>query len=178
MKRTLKVTAVLALALAAGWLSAAAQTTRDSSAQATTGDSSQRISSRIRENIITLKLLRMTQALNLSADQASVIYPALTRLENEKYEVTRKLNGAVGDLRALVAQDKPDEKRIVDLMASIERLRAEITAKDTEMADFLRGRLSVVQQAKYVLFNVEFYRGLRERLEGFRMFRHGNLFTP
>lgn len=170
--------AVLPLTLlAACVLTAAAQgLTADSSGRAR-GESVQQPAPRIRENIITLKLLRMTQALNLSPAQTAVIYPTLTRLENEKYDATRKLNGVMGDLRLLVGQDRPDEKRILELMSAVQRLRAEITAKDLEMADFMKSKLSVVQDAQYMLFSVEFYRGLGERLERFRMFRHGKPFT-
>ena len=56
-------------------------------------------------------------------------------------------------------------------------MRDEITAKDREMAEFMKTKLSVIQEAKYMLFGVEFYRGLGERLERLRMFRRGNPFT-
>lgn len=138
----------------------------------------QPVARRLRENIITLKLLRMTQALNLSPAQTAVIYPTLTRLENEKYDATRKLSGALADLRQLVERDAPDEKRIGELMFAIDRLRAEITGKDAEMDEFMKSKLSVIQEAKYLLFSVEFYRGLGERLERLRIFRHGKSFTP
>jgi hypothetical protein len=133
--------------------------------------------SRIRENIITFKLLRMTQALNLTPEQTAVIYPVLTRLEKEKYELTRKLNESLERLRGLLEPDKPAEDKLVGLVAEVISLRDRISRTDAEEASFLRTRLTVVQNARYLLFNVEFYRGLGERLERVRRLRQKNRFT-
>jgi Spy/CpxP family protein refolding chaperone len=168
---------VLSLALAAGSLFAAGGRGQAGPGQAGPAERPSRMSSRIRENIITLKLLRMTQALDLTKEQTAVLYPVLTRLENEKYDLTRTLNEAMIELRLLVREDTPDERRLGEALATIDRTRNDIRAKDKEMDDFLKARLSVVQEAKYVLFSVEFYRGLGERLERLRTFRHKNPFT-
>jgi len=133
--------------------------------------------SRIRENIITFKLLRMTQALSLTQEQTAVIYPVLTKLEKEKYEITHKLNESMGKLRALLALDKPAEDKLLDLMAEVGSLRDQISRTDAEEASFLKTKLTVLQNAKYVLFNVEFYRGLGERLERARRLHLRNHFT-
>lgn len=162
--------AVLALG-ASSVLGVAAQ---DQPARKETGTT---FGSRIRENIITFKLLRMTQALNLTQDQTAVIYPVLTRLEKEKYELTRKLNESMERLRGLIDLDKPGEDKLLGLMTEIGSLRDQISRTDAEEASFLKTRLSVVQSARYLLFNVEFYRGLGERLERARRLRQKNRFT-
>lgn len=133
--------------------------------------------SRIRENIITFKLLRMTQALNLTPEQTAVIYPVLTRLEKEKYEITRELNESLERLRGLLELDKPAEDKLLVLVTEIGSLRDQISRTDAEEASFLKTRLSVVQNARYLLFNVEFYRGLGERLERARRLHLKNRFT-
>ncbi len=178
MKTKLKAV-VLAIALfGAASFSAEARPARGWMGQRSPVERPSRLSSRIRENIITLKLLRMTQALDLTPEQTAVIYPVLTRIEKEKYDLTRKLSGVVGDLRGLVKENIPDDKKLVELMGEIDRLRAEIAGKDQETAAFLSSKLSVVQRAKYVLFSAEFYRGLGERLERFRAQHYKNPFTP
>jgi len=133
-----------------------------------------KVGRRVRENLITLKLLRMTQALDLTTEQTSEIYPVLTRQEKEKYEITEKLNQSMKDLRLLLEQEKPDEARILSVMSEIGVWRDRIAAKDKEMADFLKPRLSVVQNAKYLLFASEFYQRLGERLGRIR--QGGNKF--
>jgi Spy/CpxP family protein refolding chaperone len=131
----------------------------------------------IRENIITLKLLRMTQALGLTQEQTAAIYPVLTRLENEKYGLTRKLSRALRDLREEVGRAQPGETRLRELISTIDRLREEISANDRKMTEFVRSKLTVEQSAKYLLFTVEFYRGLGERLNRARQLRGKNRFT-
>ena len=171
MTRKTKTILIVVVLGAACVLSAAAQ---ELSGQ---DDARPALGPRTRENIITLKLLRMTQALNLTQEQTAVIYPVLTRLEKEKYEATSKLNGRMKELGLLLEQDNPAEDKILGLMSEISSLRDLIMAKDAETTTFLKGKLSVVQSAKYLLFNVEFYRGLGERLERARMVRNKNRFT-
>jgi len=131
---------------------------------------------RIRENIITLKLVRMTQALDLTTDQTSALFPTLTRLEKEKYEITEKLNQSTKSLRLLLDQDNPEETKILGLMSEIGSQRDQIQAKDKEMAEFLKTKLSVVQNAKYLLFSAEFYQRLGERLGQLRRQIRNNKF--
>jgi hypothetical protein len=80
-------------------------------------------------------------------------------------------------LRGLLVLDKPDEDKLPGLMAEIGSLRDRISNTDAEEASFLKTRLSVVQNARYLLFNVEFYRGLGERLERARRLHLKNRFT-
>ncbi len=177
MKSKMLTAGFLSFVLTAGALSAAGFRGQAGPGQTAPVERPSRAGSRIRETIITLKLLRMTQALDLTKEQTAVIYPVLTRLENEKYDLTRTLNEAMAELRLIVRRDKPDERKIGEVLATIDRMRSEISAKDREMDDFLKTKLTVVQEAKYVLFSVEFYRGLGERLERMRMLRHKNPFT-
>ncbi len=177
MKPKTLTAGILSILFAAGALSAAGFRGQAGPGQAAPLERPSRVSSRFRENIITLKLLRMTQALDLTKEQTTVIYPVLTRLENAKYDLTRTLNEAMIELRLVVRPDRPDERKIGEVLATIDRLRDEISAKDREVDDFLKTKLTVVQEAKYVLFSVEFYRGLGERLERMRMLRHKNPFT-
>jgi hypothetical protein len=178
MKPRIPMTVMAMTWLAAFPLTVAAQNVGGSSPNIASDDTEQQTVSRIRENLITLKLLRMTQALSLNQAQTAVIYPTLTRLENEKYDVTRKLSGVMGELRQLVKQDSPDEKKIQELIAAVGRLRSEILAKEAEMTEFMKSKLSIVQEAKYLLFTVEFYRVLGRRLESVRKISRGKLFTP
>ena len=171
MTRTIKTVGLLLMCCAGLCLTAAGQN------PAAPEDVPRKAGPRIRENLITLKLLRMTQVLNLTAEQTSVLYPVVTRLETEKYEITQKLNKTMKGLSLELDQAKPDETRIVGFMTEIGGLRDRIAALDKETADFLKTKLSVVQNAKYLLFNAEFYRRLGERLGQLRQARGRNRFT-
>lgn len=123
---------------------------------------------RIRENIHRLRLLRMTEALDLSEAQTAVIYPAATRIENDKQAILREINSEMRRLRSLLAEADPDEDSLLARVAKIKELRQGFYAKDREFEDILEENLSPLQRAKYLFFSTEFYRGLTEGLRGRR----------
>jgi hypothetical protein len=50
----------------------------------------------------------------------------------------------------------------------IRTLQKTLKEKEAEFDQFLMGNLSIAQQAKYIIFSQEFYRGLQEQLENAR----------
>lgn len=126
---------------------------------------------KIRENISALRLMRMTQALDLTEEEAARIFPALSRVEKEKTEIQREIGVQIRDLRSLAAAPRPQESEILEKIRTIRSLREKIRQKDQEFERFLDSRLSPVQQAKYTLFTVDFYRGLGEHLRRARGFQ-------
>ncbi len=122
------------------------------------------IQERIRRNIYTLRLLQMTQALELSEEQTSKIFPVLNRQEKGKADVQRQLAEAIRDLRVAI---RGREAGAEELLAAAERVKAfrrSIFKIDAEVESFLEEQLTPVQRAKYVLFSIDFYQGLGERL--------------
>lgn len=128
---------------------------------------------RIRENIHRLRLLRMTEALGLTDEQTAKIYPAATRIEQDKQAILRELNGEMRRLRDLLAEGEPDETGLVAQVAKIKELRQLFQQKDRAFEDLLEENLSLVQRAQYLLFSAEFYRGIAEGLRGRRPQRGG-----
>lgn len=120
---------------------------------------------RVRENILTLRLMRMTQALDLSREQTARIYPELMRLENEKAELQALLAERIIELRALVLRDVAAEADIIRVSGAVRRLREDIRSKDREIEAFLDEQLEPVQRAKYILFTIDFFRGLGEKVD-------------
>jgi len=113
---------------------------------------------RIRENIHRLRLLRLTEAVDLSEEQAAKVYPAASRVEKEKAGILKAIESEMGALKALLEVESPDEARLSAGMAKIKELRLSLQAKDREFEDLLEQNLSPVQRAKYVLFSARFYR--------------------
>lgn len=128
---------------------------------------------RLRENISTLYLLRLTRALELSADQTSRLFPVLTRIEREKAEMQRRMNIDLLALREALARPAEDEGRLLELVARIREERRAIREKDDETEAVLEEVLSPVQKARYLIFTVEFYRALGHQLERARQMKPG-----
>lgn len=120
---------------------------------------------RIRDNINRLRLLRMTEELGLTEDQTAVIFPAASRLEKEKAEISRKIGQAVRELRAILRDANPDPKELNEKVKVIKELRRQIQEKDLEFEKILENNLDENQKARYVLFSLDFYRVLGEKLE-------------
>jgi len=120
---------------------------------------------RIRENLLTLRLLRMTQALDLDEGQSAKIYPTINRIEKEKMDIQRQLGPEIEGLRAAVLASKPDEADIAARTGRVRAFRDRIKAKDEEIEAFLDANLTLVQKAKYLIFSVDFYRGLGQVLD-------------
>jgi Spy/CpxP family protein refolding chaperone len=126
---------------------------------------------KMRENLSTLRLLRMTQALDLSEDQTAKIYPAVNRIEKEKLQMQKQMGDQIEDLRALLKQESPEQSLMAGKIKTIKDLRAGIRAKDEEIEDCLNANLTVLQKAKYVLFSIDFYRSLGEKIRRDRRLR-------
>ncbi len=113
---------------------------------------------RVRENIHRLRLVRMTEALGLSEEQAAKVYPIASRLEKEKAGILKAIEGEMGVLRELLEEKSPDEARLSVGIAKVQELRQSLREKDREFENLLEQNLSLVQRAKYVVFSAEFYK--------------------
>jgi len=126
---------------------------------------------RVRKNITTLRLLRMTEALNLTEEQTTKIYPFISRIEEEKMDFQKQIGIKMQELKSTLREQAPKEEEIADKVKSIKDLRRLLKEKDDEVENFLENNLTVIQKAKYLLFSVEFSRDLGEKLNRARMLR-------
>lgn len=158
-KQALVVVLVLALSLVAA---AAAQAGRP-------GEPQNR--ARLRERIADLYIIRLTRALALTEDQAARVYPLLTRAEREKAGLQEGLALDMRDLQAALAAGRVDEGKVGETVARARAARRAIRDKDDEVEAALDAVLTPVQKARYLIFTVEFLRGVGESLERARGMR-------
>ncbi|MGQ9471072.1 MAG: hypothetical protein ACUVR0_05170 [Candidatus Aminicenantales bacterium] len=123
---------------------------------------------RMRENIATLRLVRMTKALDLTEEQAAKIFPVANRVEKEKMELNRQLGLEIRELRSLVAAEAPEESKIKEKIIKIAQFRESIRLKEAEFEAFLEKVLTPVQRARYVLFSLDFAQFLGQNIERVR----------
>ncbi len=132
------------------------------------GMPNQEIEGRARENIHRLRLIRMTEALELTEEQTAAIYPMASRIEKEKTAILRALSQEIRDLKQRLNAEKPDEAAISEIVVKMKEMRANLLAKDKEFEDFLESHLTTLQKAKYLIFSAEFNRGLGEQISRVR----------
>ncbi len=128
---------------------------------------------RLRENLNHLRLLRMTEALDLTEGQTAKIYPEANRIEKEKAEIVRELGDEMAELRRLVTEPKPKEGDLAARVEAVKKLRRELQDKDLEFEKFLQSNLTELQVAKYVIFQAEFNRAMGDRLNRARAAMRG-----
>jgi Spy/CpxP family protein refolding chaperone len=159
---TLKKTAVLFLSLVilAGLAFASAQ-----------DDALQR-RQKVRGDLVTLKLLRLTQALDLTEEQAAKIYPSINRIEKEKMDIQKRMSADIRDLRSMVNGPTPKESDIEIKYKNVRAAQQSIKDKDAELDEFLEKNLTSIQKAKYLLFQIEFFRVLNDGMDRVRMMRN------
>jgi len=119
---------------------------------------------RLRENLNHLRLLRMTEALDLTEEQTAKIYPFAIRVEKEKAGIVRELGAKMEELRQLVSEANPKDEDLVARVEAIGQLKRSLQDKDLEFEKFLRANLSEIQIARYVIFQADFNRAMGDRL--------------
>jgi Spy/CpxP family protein refolding chaperone len=127
---------------------------------------------RIRENVYTLRLIRMTQALDLTEEQTSRIYPALGRIEKDKANVQKKIASGLRELKDLLGSPRAGDEELVARVRALQALRKDLRNLDDEFERVLDENLTAVQKANYVIFSVDFYKGLWENLNKARLIRN------
>jgi len=119
---------------------------------------------RVRENMFVLRTLRMTQALDLTEAQTAAIFPELNRAEKEKAQLQADLAREIRELRQLINNKKVEDREFEDRVAKIADLREKIRSRESEFEKFLFTQLTSAQKARYIIFNIDFNRGMMERM--------------
>ncbi|HWR90225.1 MAG TPA: hypothetical protein VN260_08195 [Dissulfurispiraceae bacterium] len=114
---------------------------------------------KVRERIETLKMLRMTKALELDERSSALVFPLLNRYDKKRADIERSLWNGLRELR-----ESLKEKREARLRALIEKIESDHKTieriNDEERAE-LKKVLSVEQQARFILFQREFNRDIK-----------------
>ena len=131
----------------------------------------------LRENLATLRLLRLTEALELSEAQTAKIYPFLTRVEKDKAKVQKGLGQDIKALRDMLKDPAAKEADVLALARSVLDARVKVRALDDEADQFLEKQLTGSQMGRYVVFQLDFYRGLENTVEQLRQ-RRGQMEPP
>ena len=127
---------------------------------------------KVRENLVTLRLLRLTQALDLTDEQAAKIYPSINRIEKEKMDIQKQMSADIWDLRSMVNGPTPKESDIEIKYKNVRAAQQSIKDKDAELDEVLEKNLTSIQKAKYLLFQIEFFRVLNDGMDRVRMMRN------
>ena len=125
---------------------------------------------RVRKRIETLKMWKLTKALDIDETTSAKLFPILNRYDKRKAEIHQNIRkGMMGMRKSL------EEKRTEGLQQTLAMLeknhKALQSINDEEWAE-MKKVLTVEQQAKFILFKQEFDREVRKIISDSKERRH------
>lgn len=115
---------------------------------------------RVRERVETLRIWKLTKALDLDEKTSAQLFPVLNRYDKKRAETHNAIRNDMRELR-----DSVREKREGRIRNVLERLEHDHTAlqrvNDEERAE-LKNILTIEQQANYLIFQHEFEHEIRK----------------
>lgn len=115
---------------------------------------------RVRERVETLRIWKLTKALDLDEKTSAQLFPVLNRYDKKRAETHNAIRNDMRELR-----DSVREKREGRIRNVLERLENDHTAlqrvNDEERAE-LKNILTIEQQANYLIFQHEFEHEIRK----------------
>lgn len=109
-------------------------------------------------------LSNLQEQVGLSDEQYVKLLPLVKRLQQERRDFVRQRQEALRALRRGLGAAVPKEAELASLVESLRRLDAEEPAKLRQGLEAIDAELSVVQQARLRVFEVEVQRRIRELL--------------
>jgi Spy/CpxP family protein refolding chaperone len=116
------------------------------------------------EIIETIRIYRLTNELDLTTEQAVEFFPKLNELQKIENEFHQRRQEILHNLREQLASGAPDKEIRESLDAFEKTIRERVDRKIEKMRE-IRTLLTPRQQAKYLIFEDEFERDIREMIK-------------
>jgi Spy/CpxP family protein refolding chaperone len=120
-----------------------------------------------------VRIARLTETLNLDEKTAAAFIPAITALEQKRRDLLKENQKIMQEMRFLLQASPPDEGKLKAAISRIDKNRHEIATQRNKEFNAAKSHLTVVQTARYIIFNQEFQQEMRGMLEGSRDGRTG-----
>lgn len=124
-----------------------------------------------REIIEKVRIYKLTEALDLTEEQTTKFFPHLKEMRKTEQEFQKQRLELIQKLRDLL-KNNAQEQEIVNVLNKFQEIhKKRITAQMKEIED-LRQILTPVQQAKFMIFQEDFEREIRELIREVRKGHH------
>lgn len=114
---------------------------------------------RVRERIETLKMWKLTKALDLNEKTSAQLFPVLNKYEKKRLAIEQALRDGMRDLRESLRERRED--RLKDILKRLEQNHKEMQRVNDEEWEELKRILTTEQQAKFLIFREEFDREIK-----------------
>lgn len=117
-----------------------------------------------------VKIYRLTQELDLSTEQAIEFFPKLNELQKIEHEFGEGKKEIIVSLKELL-NDNASEEDILEEVAKYEKLHKDKLIKQMNKIKELWKILTPVQRAKFLIFQEEFNKEIREMIKKIKKHR-------
>lgn len=118
----------------------------------------------VRNKIETVRIWRLTETLRLNEATAAKLSAHLSSFDKQRRELAREQIKAVQDLREALNSAKPAESKLRQYLDKIEKGHHAIEELKAREFSGLKGILNTEQQARYLIFQHEFQREMRDMI--------------
>ena len=115
---------------------------------------------KVRKRIETLRMWKLTDALNLDEKTSAQVFPLLSKYDKKRGEIEQSLRGSMREMReSLREKHEGNLKNILDKLEESHKSLQRI--KEEEWSE-IKKILTIEQQARFILFQQEFEREIRK----------------
>lgn len=118
----------------------------------------------LKEMLETMRVWEMTKALELTGEQSLRFFPKLQELDKVKEGFNRQKVQIVTELQELTQAEQPDVQKIKEKLSALNKAEENARVKEAKIRDEAAGVLSVIQQAKFLVFQKEFEKKIRQMI--------------
>lgn len=126
---------------------------------------------RVRERIETLRLWKMIEFLDLTPEQSDEFLPLLHKFQKAQKDLEKAKVEIFKDLKNELGSEEVNEKKIQEILVRLEKNREELERERKSFLIDSRKTLTLIQEAKLILFEQRFERELKETLRKLRLKR-------
>jgi Spy/CpxP family protein refolding chaperone len=122
---------------------------------------------KIRENIETLRMWKLLEALDLTSEQSAQFLPVVQDFQKAKRSFEDKRRELLHDLETAL-QTSQNEKKLKEILTDFETNRKQFQEESERYLEKAKAILTIQQQAQLFLFEDKFERKMRETIEQIR----------
>jgi Spy/CpxP family protein refolding chaperone len=108
---------------------------------------------------------RLTDAVDLTTEQAEKVFPLLRSFRDERRKLTREKDEILGELSAYLQTGEVDEARVDEILQDLSEIHDDLHRLELDQVQELRRILSTEQVARFIVFQDQFKRTIREIVE-------------
>lgn len=120
-----------------------------------------------REIIEKVRIYKLTEELDLSEEQITKFFPRLKEMRKNEQEFHKQRGEIIQELKEIL-KAKVDEQKIVKLLNKLQELQKKRIESQLREMEEIRQILTPEQQARFIIFQEEFEREIRDMIREIR----------